>query len=98
MTSSTPESPVGIDDQPPWITPAELGRHDGTRARAYAAIDGVVYDVSQSPEWRSGLHRNLHWAGQDLTSELADAPHGIETVRRCPVVGRLRPPASKSNL
>lgn len=55
------------------------------------AAHGLVYDVSGSPEWRRGLHRALHWAGQDLTAELADAPHGLETVRRCPLVGRLRP-------
>ena len=74
-----------------WFTYAELGRHDGSRAPAHVAVSGVVYDVSASPEWRAGLHRNLHWAGQDLTDELSDAPHGIETVQRCPEVGRLRP-------
>ncbi len=67
----------------------ELGLHDGDRRPAWIACFGVVYDVSQSPEWRGGLHRSLHWAGQVLDEELADAPHGIETVQRCPVVGRL---------
>jgi predicted heme/steroid binding protein len=68
---------------------AELRRHDGDGAPAWVACDGIVYDVSRSPEWRGGLHRRLHWAGQDLSAELADAPHGRETLERCPRIGRL---------
>lgn len=71
------------------FTTMDLGRHDGDRGPAYVAYGHVVYDVSRSPEWRRGLHRNLHWAGQDLTTELSDAPHGVETLLRFPVVGRL---------
>lgn len=69
--------------------PAELARLDGTRGPAHVACEGLVYDVSASPEWRGGLHRGLHWAGQDLTDALRDAPHGIATLARCPCVGRL---------
>jgi predicted heme/steroid binding protein len=72
----------------PLFTPASLSRFDGDRARAYVACQGMVFDVTDSPEWREGLHRNLHWAGQDLSEELEDAPHGIETLLRCPQVGR----------
>ena len=78
----------GLGDLP-TLTPAQLARHDGERAPAYVACDGLVYDVSASGQWRGGLHRDLHWAGQDLTAALADAPHGRETVRRMPCVGRL---------
>jgi predicted heme/steroid binding protein len=66
-----------------------LAREDGSRGRTLVACHGLIYDVSASPEWREGLHRNLHWAGQDLTRELVNAPHGIETVARWPVVARL---------
>jgi predicted heme/steroid binding protein len=68
---------------------AELRRHDGERGPAYVAYRSLVYDVSDSREWRAGLHRNLHWAGQDLTEALPDAPHGPENLARFPVVGRL---------
>jgi len=71
------------------FTPAELTRFDGRGNAVYVACRGWVYDVSESPEWRTGLHRDLHWAGQDLTDFLADAPHGIETLERYPVVGRM---------
>ena len=36
----------------------------------YVAYAGVVYDVTDCPKWRRGLHENLHWPGQDLTAEL----------------------------
>lgn len=73
----------------PIISRAELHRADGSRGKAWVACAGLVYDVSASPEWREGLHRGLHWVGQDLSAELADAPHGVETVRRMPCIGRL---------
>ena len=72
------------------FTRQELRRHDGARAPAYVAFADRVYDVSASGEWRDGLHRSLHWAGQDLTDYLVEAPHGIETLLRFPVVGILR--------
>ena len=67
----------------------DLARNDGRYGRYWIACNGLVYDVSDSPEWREGLHRSLHWAGQDLSAELADAPHGIETIQRMPLMGRL---------
>lgn len=80
-------------DLPP-LTRAQLARHDGERAPAYVACAGLVYDVSRSSHWPGGLHRELHWAGQDLTAALADAPHGMESVLRMPVVARLVDPSS----
>ena len=41
----------------------------------YVAFEGVVYDVTDCPKWRRGIHENQHWPGQDLTAELAAAPH-----------------------
>lgn len=74
---------------PRVFTVEELRRHDGERAPAYVAYNRRVYDVSTSNEWRYGFHRDLHWAGQDLTEFLAEAPHGTETLERFPVVGHL---------
>jgi predicted heme/steroid binding protein len=76
----------------PAFTLADLRRHDGDRYPAYVAYRGQVFDVSQSREWRQGLHRQLHWAGQDLTRELVDAPHGEETLQRFRIVGALADP------
>ncbi len=74
------------------ISLAELRRNDGERGtRKYIAYRGLVYDVTECPKWRLAMHEQLHFAGQDLTPELPDAPH-LEDVLRRPcvkVVGRL---------
>jgi predicted heme/steroid binding protein len=68
---------------------SELRRYDGYSAPAYVAYHRRVFDVSGSALWRDGLHQGLHWAGQDLTSFLALAPHGPENLDRFPLVGEL---------
>lgn len=57
----------------------------------YVACRGVVYDVTECPKWRTGMHEALHFPGLDLTSELPEAPHGDEVFSRPCVkrVGRL---------
>jgi predicted heme/steroid binding protein len=71
------------------ISERELRRCNGDRgAPKYVAYRGVVYDVSDCPKWRGGLHEQLHFPGQDLTSELPEAPHGEEVFSR-PCVKRV---------
>jgi predicted heme/steroid binding protein len=74
------------------LTEGELRRFDGESGPLYIAYRGVVYDVSDCPKWRAGLHEGLHFPGQDLTSELVEAPHGEEVFLRPCLrrVGRLR--------
>ena len=58
------------------FTANQLRLYSGERGYpAYVACAGIVYDVTACPKWRRGLHEALHWPGQDLTAELADAPH-----------------------
>ena len=74
------------------FTERELQQFDGTRGNpAYIAYEGVVYDVSASSLWRSGLHKDLHYAGTDLTRTLRKAPHTAEVFTHATVkrVGRL---------
>ncbi len=78
----------------PIISPAELRRNSGERGtRKFIACRGIVYDVTDCPKWRPDMHELLHFPGQDLTSELPDAPHKDEVFRRpcVKVVGRLEP-------
>jgi predicted heme/steroid binding protein len=71
------------------FTERELRRYNGERgAPAYIAHAGVVYDVSDCPKWRTGLHEQLHFAGQDLTPSLPDAPHRADVFGR-PCVKRV---------
>jgi len=58
------------------ISEDELSKNDGQDSRpAYVAYKGIVYDVSGSRLWASGLHQRRHKAGQDLTAEFTAAPH-----------------------
>ena len=75
------------------ITEMELRRNTGERGtRKYVAYLGVVYDVTDCPKWRLDMHESLHFPGQDLTSELPDAPHEVEVFSRpcVKVVGKLQ--------
>ena len=74
------------------ITYADLRRNTGERGtRKFIAYRGLVYDVTDCPKWRLDMHEQLHFPGQDLTSELPDAPHKEEVLlHECvKIVGRL---------
>ena len=61
----------------------ELARNNGKNgAPAFFAVNGKVYDVTNSPLWEDGEHEALHEAGKDLTRELELAPHGAGTLSR----------------
>jgi predicted heme/steroid binding protein len=74
------------------FTERELQQYDGSRGNpVYIAYNGVVYDVTGSSLWRSGLHQDLHYAGTDLTRTLHKAPHTAEVFAHATVkrIGRL---------
>lgn len=73
------------------INERDLRRCDGSRGYpVYVAYGGLVYDLTSSSHWHTGMHRDLHFAGQDLTGEIADAPHSDLVFRKFRVVGRLK--------
>jgi predicted heme/steroid binding protein len=75
------------------VTEMELRRNNGDRgSRKYIAHKGIVYDVTDCPKWRQDMHENLHFPGQDLTSELPDAPHAEDVFSRpcVKIVGKLQ--------
>ena len=77
------------------MTHAELAQNNGQNGRpAYVAVNGTIYDVTESPRWQNGQHPPDHQAGMDLTEELASAPHVRAVVERFPVVGTLEAEAS----
>ena len=70
----------------------ELRRNTGERGtRKFIAYAGIVYDVTDCPKWRGDLHENLHFPGQDLSSELEESPHKEDVFTRpcVKIVGRL---------
>ena len=78
------------DDQLREFTLSELAQYDGREGRdAYIAVDGFVYDVSNSSRWVNGNHQGQHQAGQDLTAEMNASPHGRAVLSRVPRIGIL---------
>lgn len=77
-------------DQLPLITAAQLSLRNGQdKPEVWIAFNGLIYDVTSSRLWRSGKHYE-HWAGQDLTDELKDAPHNEKVFDKFKVIGRLK--------
>lgn len=64
-------------------------RNGEDKPQVWVAYKGLIYDVGSSRLWKSGKHYE-HWAGQDLTEELADAPHTDMVFEKFEVVGRLQ--------
>ena len=79
-----------VDPRKRDLTPAELSSFTGKDgAPVYFAYGGTIYDASGSNLWREGSHMGKHQSGFDLTEMLKLAPHGEDTVRQLPVVGKL---------
>ncbi|MEQ8304529.1 MAG: cytochrome b5 domain-containing protein [Cyclobacteriaceae bacterium] len=64
-------------------------RNGQDKPEVWVAYKGIVYDVTESRLWKTGKHYE-HWAGQDLTSELAEAPHTEEVFVKFKAVGILK--------
>ncbi|GHE58068.1 cytochrome b5 [Roseivirga thermotolerans] len=70
-------------------TKAQLALRNGQdKPEVWVAYKGQIYDVSDSRLWKTGKHYE-HWAGQDLTDELPDAPHTDKVFERFELVGVL---------
>ncbi|QQL49868.1 cytochrome b5 domain-containing protein [Mucilaginibacter ginkgonis] len=73
----------------PAYTRSQLALRNGQdKPEVWVAFNGIIYDVTESRLWRNGKHYE-HWAGQDLTEELADAPHTSEVFTRFTAIGKL---------
>ncbi|HKZ39141.1 MAG TPA: cytochrome b5 domain-containing protein [Chryseolinea sp.] len=77
-------------DTLPEYTRSYLALRNGQdRPEIWVAYKGLIYDVSRSKMWRAGKHYE-HWAGQDLTEELKDAPHNENVFDKFKVIGTLK--------
>lgn len=69
---------------------AQLALRNGQdKEEVWVAYRGKIYDVTNSRLWRNGKHYE-HWAGQDLTDELSEAPHTEQVFERFKVIGDLK--------
>ena len=70
-------------------TKSQLALRNGQdRDEIWVAFRGIIYDVGVSRLWRNGKHYE-HWAGQDLTEELKNAPHTDKVFEKFTIVGEL---------
>ncbi len=78
----------------PNFTQTELSLYNGDDYdEMYVAYKGIVYDVTDCPKWRRGIHEGVHFPGQDLSDELdQEAPHagGVFSHPCIKIVGRLQ--------
>lgn len=76
----------------PVYTRSQLALRNGTeKPEIWCAYQGIIYNVGKSRLWRNGQHYE-HWAGQDLSAELEDAPHTARVFDKFEAVGRLGEP------
>ena len=86
----TDPSPPADGETELEMTLEELAQYHGEGGnKAYVAVDGIIYDVTDSDLWSGGEHNGFA-AGRDLTEEIKnDSPHGVSMLERVPVVGRI---------
>lgn len=72
------------------FTLEELAQYNGLDGNdAYVAVDGIVYDVTNVPQWSGGSHQGVT-AGGDRTAIIKEmSPHGTRVLSGLPIVGRL---------
>lgn len=72
------------------LTLEELSEFNGKDGnRAYVAVEGIIYDVTDLGAWKNGMHNGVS-AGKDLTDEIMNqSPHGTSTLSKAEEVGKL---------
>ena len=72
-----------------YYTRKQLALRNGQdREEIWCAYKGNIYDLTNSKLWKDGTHYE-HWAGQDLTEELKEAPHTEKVFERYTMIGEL---------
>jgi predicted heme/steroid binding protein len=90
ISCSASDDDVNGEDDLIYLTLEELSQYDGQDGNpAYIAVEGKIYDVTDSSLWEGGTH-NSYQAGQDLTDPiLNESPHGTSTLSRVPLIGEI---------
>lgn len=72
-----------------FYTKQQLSLRNGQdKPEIWVAFKGIIYDVTGSRLWNKGMHYE-HWAGQDLTEELINAPHTEKVFEKFLPIGQL---------
>jgi predicted heme/steroid binding protein len=82
-------SQVNSEKLPVYSSAQVALRNGQDKPEIWVVLHGLIYDVTKSRLWRDGKHYE-HWAGQDLTDELKDAPHTEKVFDKFTVIGKLQ--------
>lgn len=90
LVACSPSDPADETSEEMELTLQELAQYNGKEGnRAYVAVDGIIYDVTDAGPWNEGSHNGFE-AGNDLTEEIKNvSPHGVGKLDGLPVVGKL---------
>ncbi len=50
--------------------------------RVLVSVGGLVYDLTESPLWKDGVHAGKHHAWAELGEELKRSPHGVSVLKK----------------
>lgn len=81
--------PINPEKLPTYTRSQVALRNGQDKPEIWVVLNGLIYDVTKSRLWRNGKHYE-HWAGQDLTDELKDAPHTEKVFDKFSVIGKLQ--------
>ena len=78
-----------IDENLTSYSKSQLALRNGQdKPEIWVGYNGYIYDVTSSRLWKKGMHYE-HWAGQDLTEELKDAPHSESVFQKFKKIGKI---------
>lgn len=79
-----------LENSLPIYSKSQLALRNGQdQPLIWVAFAGNIYDMTKSKLWKNGKHYE-HWAGQDLTEELQDAPHSAKVFEKFKPIGQLK--------
>ncbi len=79
-----------LENSLPIYSKSQLALRNGQdKPEIWVAFAGKIYDMTTSKLWKNGKHYE-HWAGQDLTEELVDAPHSAKVFEKFEPIGQLK--------
>jgi predicted heme/steroid binding protein len=85
--ATTDENEETTADELPVFNAESLSQYNGEDGmKAYVAVDGIVYDVTDVAAWQSP-HAGQFKPGKDYSEEIKSSPHGKKNLEGLEVVG-----------
>lgn len=95
--ATPPAEPAAVESAQPAADPSlemtldDLSKYNGKNGeKAYIAVDGVIYDVTEVPPWAGGIHQGKYQAGIDASDLITKSPHGKKVLEKLTVVGKIK--------